>query len=123
MKIYLAGMYSWKNKIRAHAEQLEKLGFTITSTWLDERKDPKTQLDDVSDRFLREHAQIDWKDLRHADVVIIFTVQPDAPTVRGGRHVETGLALAWEKTVIICGPVKIFFIFCRKSNNLILLKK
>lgn len=104
MKIYLAGMYSWRDKLKAHARELEELGFAVTSSWLRERKDPQVDLNDCSERFLREHAEADEADIRAADALVAFSVEPTEPTKRGGRHVEFGMASALEKLLIVCGP-------------------
>lgn len=110
-QIYLAAMYSLREQIKEHAALLKREGFSVTSTWLRERKDPKTNIGDCSDRFLCEHAVIDIRDIRRADVFVIFTVEPTTPTLRGGRHVETGIALALDKQVIVCGPRENIFHF------------
>jgi len=109
MKIYLAAQYSWRGVVKGYAKQLEALGFEITSTWLNERKEPGTELTELSDRFLKEHAKQDLYDIRAADCVILFTVGPTELTKRGGRHVEFGLGYAMYKQMIVCGPKENIF--------------
>ena len=41
----------------------------------------------------------DYADVSAADIVVSFTEAPGSGAARGGRHVEFGLALAWDKTV------------------------
>lgn len=104
MKIYLAAQYSWRDQLKIYAKQLEQLGHEVVSTWLRERKDAAIDLNDCSDRFLKEHAQIDFDDVQEADCIISFTIDPTTTSKRGGRHVEFGLGYAQGKKMILCGP-------------------
>ncbi len=104
MKIYLAAQYSQRDKLKEYKVAIEKLGHTVTSSWLNERKDPRIELNECSDRFLREHAQTDAWDIRNSDMIVLFTVSPLQPTKRGGRHVEFGIAYALDKQLVLCGP-------------------
>ena len=45
-----------------------------------------------------------FEDLRNADVVVAFTEPPRSSNSRGGHHVEFGMALAWEKWILVVGP-------------------
>ena len=108
-KVYLAAQYMWRERIKEFAERLEDAGYTITSTWLHERKPLAIDLTDLSDRFNKSHARQDLLDLYASDILILFTVDPTTPVKRGGRHVEFGLAYAYNKRVIVCGPKENIF--------------
>jgi nucleoside 2-deoxyribosyltransferase len=109
VKIYVAAQYSWRDQVKAYAKQLEDAGFEITSTWLQERKGSGTELTELSNRFLREHAANDLRDIEAADMVVFFSVGPTELTKRGGRHVEFGLAYAMGKKIVVCGPKENIF--------------
>jgi len=109
MKIYLAAQYSWRKVVKGYAKQLESLGHEVTATWLQERKGLGTELSDLSNRFLREHAKADYNDIVRADCVVLFSVGPTELTKRGGRHVEFGLGYALGKQMIVCGPKENIF--------------
>ena len=109
MKIYVAAQYSWRDQVKAYAKQLEDAGFEITSTWLRERKGSGIELTELSNRFLREHAANDLRDIEAADMVVFFSVGPTELTKRGGRHVEFGLAYAMGKKIVVCGPKENIF--------------
>lgn len=109
MKIYLAAQYSWRNIIKGYAKQLEDCGHEVTSTWLQERKGLSTELTELSNRFLREHAKADLEDIIKADCVVLFSVGPTELTKRGGRHVEFGLGYALNKRMVVCGPKENIF--------------
>lgn len=103
--VYLAARYSRWPQVRACRTELEALGHTVTSRWIDgdhQIDDGQTIDAQVSEkvRFARE----DITDLVAAEVFIAFTEEPRAPLgTRGGRHIELGYALALGKRVIVVG--------------------
>lgn len=92
MKVYLAAMYSLKEMVRKRAEDLSRLGIECTSTWLDEPHAPSTGLKEVTPEFCIETAHKDLSDILRSDVMVLFTEEPTTPTLRGGRHFESGFA-------------------------------
>ena len=104
MKVYLAARYTQKEEMKTVREILRKAGVMCTSSWLNEPHTPGTTLDQVLDTDLCEFAQQDMDDIRRCDLFVLFSVDPLLPTVRGGRHVETGYALGLGKPVYVVGP-------------------
>ena len=104
MKIYLAARYSQKEEIKQVAAILRIYGIETTSSWLEEPHPSDCTMDQFPDAYLSGLAIRDIDDIKSADAVILFTVDPLIPTVRGGRHVETGYALALGKPLYIIGP-------------------
>lgn len=104
MKFYLAARYGRREELCAYRVQLEIRGHLVTSRWLT----GSHVLDDgdspASERDGQVFALEDYADVRAADSLIAFTEPPRSTASRGGRHVELGLALAWEKRVVIIGP-------------------
>lgn len=109
MKVYLAARYSWKDKLKDCREELEAMGIEVTSRWLNERKGASSNLEDLTPRFCREHAEIDKEDIRNCDVLVLFTQPPTEPFVRGGRHHEAGYAEGLGKKIVLCGPIENIF--------------
>lgn len=106
MKIYLAARYSRREELSGYREQLEALGHTVTSRWLNGVRQ-------ISDDGLSAEAKAeertrlaceDWQDLMDSDICISFTETPRGTNSRGGRHVEFGAALARGKLSIVIGP-------------------
>ena len=107
MHIYLAARYSRHPEMQEHAQEIEKLGHTVTSRWirgshsLDDSLD-RGQADEVRADFAIE----DMEDLSKCDVVLSFTedlsVKADRPS-KGGRHVEFGMGVALNKRMVIIG--------------------
>ncbi len=110
MKIYLAALYSRRLELAAYRKQIEALGHTVTSRWLNgEHVLPMGALmqDEESVEELRRFAREDVSDVLDADLVISFT--ETGPTPRGGRHVEFGLAFAVGKRLwVVPGRENIF---------------
>ena len=110
MKIYLAARYSRRLEMGRYAQQLENIGHEITSRWIREDHESKAAYDVETAQLSIPvesggvFARKDIEDIQAADVVISFTEYPNQPTLRGGRHVEFGMAYAWNKHVFLVGP-------------------
>lgn len=79
------------------------MGHEVTSRWLDVSPGFEinaTVMNEAPDRG-RRYAERDMEDIQAADMVISFT---DGELARGGRHAEFGMAVAWEKTLVLVGP-------------------
>jgi nucleoside 2-deoxyribosyltransferase len=109
LKIYLASRFSDKERMAEYAEILRQDGHIVTSRWLDETVKPDAHLDEITPEYAREVAYIDLEDIDYADTFVLFTVDPRTPTVRGGRHFESGYAFyRWKEALIdefvVVGP-------------------
>lgn len=109
MKVYLAAQFSWKEQIAAKKRQLEQLGIEVTSTWTDETANPNCSLKDFQGDYHLDMALRDLRQIDEADRLILFTVDPDTMTRRGGRHVEFGYAMGKGKDLLVIGPKENIF--------------
>lgn len=109
MKVYLAAQYHRKEEIRKYADDLRHIGHEVTSSWLEEPHAPTTQLIDLTDQQHRDYAIQDIVDIVQADSLVFFSVPDTELTVRGGRHVEFGYALARGIPIIVVGPKENIF--------------
>lgn len=100
-RIYLAARFARREELREIAEELAKAGARVTSRWLDESPLRDWELGNARAATL---AEMDFGDLRSADVCIAFTEGGEGPSGRGGRHAELGIALALNLRVIVVGP-------------------
>lgn len=109
MKVYLAARFDRGPELRTYRDELQSVGLTVTSRWLDlhgETSDLAAYDAETMSRFAVE----DLEDIYQADVLIAFTERPTVGYTSGGRHVEVGYALAHEKPVLIVGhPENIFY--------------
>lgn len=92
LKVYLAAPYSQKEQIKTYAEELRSVGIEVTSSWLDEPHKPTTGPDDLTYEDNQRYAVRDVQDVVAAEVLVFFT-DPTKTIVRGGRHVEFGIAI------------------------------
>jgi hypothetical protein len=102
MKFYLAGAYYKRPLLREINTQITNLGFESTSRWLYLEHSIENPGD--ADRLGPLYARHDHDDVKEADVLVFLTNHIDDPYTSGGRHVEFGLALAWQKPIIIYDP-------------------
>lgn len=109
VSVYLAARYSEKDEINQVADMFRSRGISVTSSWLDESHDPKSSMADIPTDFLKVYAETDIRDIDSADWFVFHSVDPDVATVRGGRHVEFGYALAKRKKILVVGPKENIF--------------
>lgn len=103
MNIYLASRYSRRAEMLAHAAELRKHGHEITARWISGQHEAS---DGDKSRW-PDFAADDLEDIQRADAVISFT--ESELWARGGRHVEFGYGLAFNKKMIVIGPVENIF--------------
>jgi len=99
MRFYLASSYANQIQMQKYARQLRALGYEVTSRWIYGHAIPDSAAnpDALKQRFARE----DQTDLYECSHVLNFT---GVKIGRGGRHVEFGIGLEMNKTMIIIGP-------------------
>ncbi len=127
-RVYLAARYSKRELLCGYRAEVEALGATVTSRWLngDHQLNDKGQpiyedgtlmLDadgsvQAPDAARRRFATEDADDVIRASVLIAFTEEPRQTRSRGGRHVELGMALGLlaaremveDTSLHYCGP-------------------
>lgn len=108
MKVYLAAPYSYKEQMRVYRDELQKEGFEVTSRWLEEPESPTVTLTDVDFVTKKKYAVQDAQDVARADLLIFFT-DPTKTIVRAGRHVEFGMAIAYNMPVFVVGDYENIF--------------
>lgn len=105
-RVYLSGQFEDGPALRRQRHDLLSSGIHVTSRWLDaESFVPATASADEAGAPARlaSIASQDIEDIHSADVVVVFNPREASSIGRGGRHVETGYALALGKQVIVVG--------------------
>lgn len=99
MKIYIAASYSRREEVAQYAELLKQDGHEITSRWLSGAHEH-----DGTDPSV--WAAEDEEDVQAANCLLSFTEHADSPVIRmrGGRHVEFGMAVALGLWLVLIGP-------------------
>lgn len=99
MKIYLAAMWSERDRMLGEAQFLEARGHVVTSRWIHSCLSTDA-----------ENAQMDLDDVRAADILILYSAGPRGTMFSGGgRQIEFGYALALGMRVILIGAVETCF--------------
>jgi len=125
MNFYLAARYSRRLELCDYRNELQLMGYTVTSRWLDGShqisRDGVPINDDgealiESPRLTPEAAALreqfaldDLEDIERADVLIAFAESPRSTASRGGRHVEFGYALAINRIIWVVGSPENLF--------------
>jgi hypothetical protein len=106
MNIYIAAVFGAKDRLQPVRQKLTELGYTVTSSWLDEENlknytndTPATDL--ITPELALEYAQRDMSQVAASD---IFAIDTQELAGRGGREVEFGLALSLGLTCHVVGP-------------------
>jgi nucleoside 2-deoxyribosyltransferase len=102
MKVYLAAPYVTKDAVKERAVELRARGIEVTSRWLEEPHKSSTQLGELSFEDHQKYALQDVEDVIAADVLVFFT-DPTKTILRGGRHVEFGIAVALGMPIFVVG--------------------
>ncbi len=99
MLIYLAARFSRRHELQGVRCDLARAGHQVTSRWIDQRQDATDTAEAAA------VARRDIADIEIADTLIAFSETPrSGVSTRGGRHIETGIAIALRKRVIVVGP-------------------
>jgi hypothetical protein len=125
MKVYIASMFSDKDRVLARGKELEALGIECTSRWASETVPHNVTIQDCTEEYLRETAVADIQDILRADVVVL-TVPEDkllvdatvASSSRGGRHFESGFVYGLALSQAFDGgrPTRELVILGKKEN-------
>ena len=91
--------YSTKEYVKV-CSGASRFGYHVTSSWLMSLM-PGTQMSELTPEQHQKYAMRDEIDVREADVFVFFT-DPTGTIVRGGRHVEFGMAVILGKPDL-CG--------------------
>lgn len=104
--LYLSAQFEDAHVLREARARLTALGYTVTSRWLDAGTSvPATaRTDDAgAGARLAAIAAQDLDDIRAADIVVVYNPPEACAVGRGGRHVETGFALALDRPIVVVG--------------------
>ena len=101
--VYLGARFSRRFELQGYRGDLQRLGFTVTSRWVDLRQEVEADA--------AQCAKIDLEDLDIADTVIAFGDEPRSNRSRGGHWVEFGYALAQGRRMILVGHRENVFTF------------
>jgi hypothetical protein len=109
-KVYLAAPFEWIDRMKIYAQQLQVLGYVVTSRWLAEQdkggesdmtdEEGSTKLDQKD--IIISYGIRDLRNIIACDTLVEFN--PGKALIRNTRVAELGAALALGKQVIVIGP-------------------
>jgi nucleoside 2-deoxyribosyltransferase len=117
VRVYLAAPYAARAQVRTYRDELVRVGFSVTSSWLDETHEIGSgtvgAATDLPPDDVAAHASIDLYDIDRSDLLVVLTAdQSDmvgGTGTSGGRHVETGYAIGKGLPVLVVGePENVF---------------
>lgn len=118
MRIYIAAPYAARDYAKACAEELVQIGYEVTSSWLEETHKVNAgtvgAATALTDAEVNSHARMDLSDIESSNVFVMLTPTAIAGTDHasywsGGRHVETGYAIAKGLHVVVVGDQENIF--------------
>jgi nucleoside 2-deoxyribosyltransferase len=117
MRVYIAAPYAAREQVRGYTEELVRIGFTSSASWVKETLEIGSgtvgAATDLADGEAARLADVDLKDVERSDILVLITAaQADmigGKGSSGGRHVETGYAMALGKPVIVVGEPEHLF--------------
>jgi len=95
-RVYVAGKFEEIEAVRKAQAALRAAGHEITHDWTGEN--PGDRKGEELQDFLKDCAVGDYQGVLHADVVLLLNHERAF-----GAMVETGLAIAWGRTVYVVG--------------------
>jgi nucleoside 2-deoxyribosyltransferase len=119
--IYLAGPYTSRDKLAEYRSQLIRIGYTVRARWLDGQHEVSVNPQVEADADPKERARWareDFQDVTACDILVAFTsAAVGGGGTSGGRHAETGYALALGKRVILVGKPENVFHWLTEVNR------
>lgn len=125
MNVYIASMFSDKDRVKARAAELAALGINCTSRWAYETVPHNVTIKECSDVYLNETAVADVHDILRSDKVVLTVPEPQllidatvASSSRGGRHFESGLVYGLILAQALDGgrPTRELIVLGKKEN-------
>jgi hypothetical protein len=115
MRIYIAAAFGQRVEVAEKARELEALGHEVTGRWFE---DPPLEGNGICPETRDECVRRAAIDLKAIDACDTFVLLPGL-SATGGKHVETGyaLALARRKRVVRLEPAENVFHWLMTSMN------
>ena len=101
MKLFIASRS--QTSAREVMERLQAGGHVVTSRWITTDKKFHQGVEAYTDAERTAIALMDEEDVRQATDGLVLIAEPPGEMVPGGKHVETGIALAMGRPVFVIG--------------------
>lgn len=105
LKVFMAGPYPWKERLKTHAASLNSRGITVVSEWLYEP--PGKTFQELEPSEARVLANRDLENIRDCDIFVYFC----GDTGGGGKDFEMGYAHYIAKEILVIGTPRNIYHF------------
>lgn len=125
MRVYLASMFSDKDRVLERGNELAALGIESTSRWASETVPHTATIQSLPKEYHEETAVADIQDILKADKMVLTVPEaqllvdaPVASSSRGGRHFESGLFYGLILAQMLDGarPTRELIVMGRREN-------
>lgn len=105
IRVYVAAPFVCKAEAKLVRSELQSHGFDVTSRWIDNHHATEVQADDL----MNLEANVDLEDICASDALVLVHYPDIAKLGSGGKHFETGYAVALGIPVFVLGkPTSVF---------------
>lgn len=94
MKLYIAACFEERYRLRPYAKKIKQMGHKVLADWLSDRVD-SLDMEDVETNAIKD-ATRDLDNVIKCDILILDTI---VNNTRGGKYVEEGGLLMWNRLV------------------------
>lgn len=115
LRIYVAACVEEYTRARNVMRELRARGAVITHDWTIEVEHYGGDDQKPTPRQRRDFAKLDQEGVRSADIVLVLT--PEDRRRGCGLWIETGMAIAYERRLILTGPQRDRSVFCELGER------
>jgi nucleoside 2-deoxyribosyltransferase len=108
MRVYLSARFERQNEMQRYSEQLRTEGIEVVSAWHELDSPSSDGFSGIARERRAWLAMMDVQQLVGSNVLVSFS-DADSLDPRGGKHVETGIALALGKRLLLVGSAENIF--------------
>lgn len=108
MRVYLSARFERQEEMQRYSEQLRAEGIEVVSAWTELDSPSSDGFTGIAVERRALTAMMDVQQLVGANALVLFSDAAN-PDPRGGKHVETGIALALSKRILLVGSAENVF--------------
>jgi hypothetical protein len=116
LKVYIASRYEDRDEAIELKKWLEQHGFTVVAQWLTPKDDNQPMSKIKEDRALcGELGDRAVQDIFECDVLVAMSPRKAHGNGTGGRHVELGIAIGFQRGTVVLGEPENVFHFRKQT--------
>ena len=108
MRVYLAARFERQEEMQRYSEQLRAEGIEVVSAWTEIDSPSSDGFTGIARDRRALQAMMDVQQIVGTNILVLFS-DAGNPDPRGGKHVESGIALALGKRLLLVGSAENVF--------------